>query len=278
MKNPLPDHEPDTVLVALMNNPADFRLLKEKGWYRIPVGRHAPRIVRDGSVQQIAFYQTKAFKNDPFTIRWYGEVSNIREVTRLELFPDTPSNHKKINRRYYQLFVRNLRPLEKPIRSHRPRRLLFIPTSAKKFYGAMLQPQPEINQLFNESPLEDLLFNRLIKERIYPERQYVVENGSKKWRLDFAVFCKTTNLDIETDGMQYHYSTTAQKLYDNTRNNDLHSKEWKALRFPTHEITDEMDTVISKIKTAIDNHGGLQSLSDPKFFTYTIRSKQGRLF
>ena len=265
-------------MVVLMNNALDFAILQQEHWYRIPVSKKAPLIVRDGTVKYLAFYHTKAFKDFPCTIQWYAEVIGITQVTRAQLFPNEPAGHKKAGKNYYKIQVADLKPLPKPIFSHRPRRILFIPTTETKFFGTMQLDYPEINHLYNDSPLEDILFQRLVDARIYPERQFRVDYHRKKYVLDFAIFCKTKNLNVECDGMTYHYATTGQRLSDNDRNNELTSHKWAVLRYPTAELTDNMDNVLHSIKQTVDGYGGVADPKQPEQFYYVSDQRQMRLF
>ena len=67
---------PNTFLVALMNNKPDFLIAQNEHWYRIPTDK-APKNLREGIVQYIAFYQTKVFNNDKHIIRYYGKVKKV---------------------------------------------------------------------------------------------------------------------------------------------------------------------------------------------------------
>ncbi|WP_375559919.1 DUF559 domain-containing protein [Bernardetia sp. OM2101] len=92
----------NNVLVALMNNKKDFLIAQEKGWYRIPV-KSAPKNIRDTTiVKYLAFYQTKVFGAEKYTIKWYAEIKNIKRVLRKELFEDEPQNSKS-NKEYYKI-------------------------------------------------------------------------------------------------------------------------------------------------------------------------------
>ena len=270
---------PNTVLVAIMNQPADFLILQQQGWYRIPVStKMLPEIIRNRSVRYLAIYQTKKFKQGGCTIEWYGEVANITIAPRAALFPHESQRHPKANRMYYKIQVVNLRRLPRPIVSHRPRRILFIPTTEEKFFGAARLEIPEINHLFNDSPLENLLYQRLLDARIFAERQYEHQQRGRRYRLDFAVFCKHKNLNIECDGMTYHYATTEQKLADNERNNHLTSDKWSVLRYPTRQLTNEMDSVMGEIKRTVDEYGGVQDPNDGKHYYYVSDNDQLSLF
>lgn len=271
----------NTVLIALMNSPTDFLLVQKEGWYRIPKMERTPKMVKDGTIKYIAFYHTSVFKKEKYSIKYYAKVINIKLATRRELFPNEPLNHPKAGKVYYKIQMEQLLPLVKPIISHRPRRITFIPTSEKKFFHTIQLKEPEINFLFNDSPLENLLHQKLIDNRIFPERQYFLHDKNKEnnWILDFALFCKNTNINIECDGMTYHYKTEAQKLYDNQRNNDLNSKGWTVLRYPTMDLQEKMEETLSKIKTTIDKNGGVQDPKNKRSYYYVIDTDaQLRLF
>lgn len=147
-------------LVAILNDPAALEILREQGWYRVPVStapkRWPPRL--------LAFYQTKVFGDEAYAVRYYGSVREIREVSRAELFPyETPN--PKSGKRYHQVFLDDLRVLPQPIVSRRWRRIVFIPTTLEKFWLA-----EEINDLFDDSPLENRLWAELKALRADAER------------------------------------------------------------------------------------------------------------
>src|SRR5206468_3446257 len=98
----------------------------------------------------IAFYQTKVFGAEAFAINYYARVLDIREAFRRELVPDE-QKHPHAADRYHQMLLGPLQRLPAPIRSRRWRRIVFIRTTWRKFNVAA-----EINELYDESPLEDL--------------------------------------------------------------------------------------------------------------------------
>src|SRR5258706_169907 len=114
-------------LVAILNNLADMRILRERLWYRIPV-ESAPK---RWPPKWLGFYQTKVFRNEAFSVRYFGKVREIRRVRRKELFPEEFPNIKS-EREYYQVFLERLEQRESPIVSYRMRRIVFIPTTWRK--------------------------------------------------------------------------------------------------------------------------------------------------
>ncbi len=169
------------VLIALMNNRSDFRIAQEDRWYRIPV-KSAPENVRDGSIRYLAFYHTKIFGDQAFSVRWYGEVHRITVARRRELFPG-------------------------------------------------LQGDPKA------------------------EREY----------LDFALFCRERNIDVECDGDEFHSKIEDVKR-DKKRNNLLESLGWAVLRFTTDDIRHNLREVITQTKATVNRYGGLQYADEPGVF------------
>ena len=240
------------ILVAIVNNLEDMRLAREAGWYRIPVasvrkwlhGRWPPR--------WLAFYQTKVFGPEAYAINYYAVVRSTRIASRTDLLPDTPRNHPKANRRYYQLLLDDLQPLPEPIVSRRLRRIVFIPTTFEKFEAA-----EEINDLWDESPLEDRLWAIFKRAQIRAERQYPVEIENRFYLLDFAIFCSQGKVDIETDGDTWHSDPERIPL-DNQRDTALVSRGWYVMRFNTTQIHERpVDYCVSKVMTTINRLGGL---------------------
>lgn len=243
----------NTVLIAIVKEPSDFQILWHEGWYRIPV-EHAPEMVRDGAIQYLGFYFPGNFGEQAYSIRWYGKVRKIERAGRKQLFPAESPSHPKANRSYYQIFIEELLPLPAPILSQYPRGLIFAPTTEARFFNL---PEPDINQVFNASPIEDLLWERLRREKIPAERQVDFMAGGKYWVLDFAIFCQTQPLAIECDGDTWHTSASQVK-YDKHRDNLILSAGWTLLRYTTDDLTKEMDRTIFQIKDNIERLGGLK--------------------
>jgi very-short-patch-repair endonuclease len=235
------------VLVAIMNNKTDFRILQEQGWYRIPVASAPKR----WPPKWLAIYQTKVFRKEAYAVRYYGRVRAIQVVRRRELFPNEFPNPKS-DRRYYQLHLDSLERLGNPIFSRRWRRIVFIPTTWQKFIQAA-----EINDLYDESPLEDRLWAELRRLEIRAERQWHLKVERSHYFLDFAVFCQKGKIDIETDGDTYHIQRERVQQ-DNRRHNHLQSAGWRVLRFNGKQIRQAMaEYCMPEITEMITTLGGL---------------------
>jgi hypothetical protein len=121
----------ETVLVALMNSPADLRRAREEGWYRIPVAR-APRPLAS---DYVAFYLTSAFAEQRWAVRYFAEVLRYELRRRLELLPDEPA-HPRAQEWYYCLRLGPLQELEPALPAQRLRRFSFVRTTMAQLRGA----------------------------------------------------------------------------------------------------------------------------------------------
>jgi len=240
------------VLVGIINHPRELALVKEERWYRIPVIQAKKWINNRWPPDFLAFYHTKSIEGQPYGIYYYAPVSNLREVRRRELFPNE-KNNPKAEHLYYRLEFGDVRPLERPILSRRWRRIVFIRTTWEKFIGAA-----EINDLFDESLLEDRLWAELKRRQIEAERQYFVTVSGHDYALDFAIECKKGNLNIETDGDTWH-SQRERIPKDNQRDNDLELGGWSLLRFNTLQLNERMtDYCVPAIAKKVQALGGLK--------------------
>ncbi len=239
------------VLVAIVKDQRDFEIAREQCWYRIPVDSAHKFLKNRWPPQWLAFYQTKKFAGEAYAVNYYAPVLAIREAYREQLFPDEPPNSKS-GKRYYQLLLKPLQRLAKPILSRRRRRIVFIPTTAEKFFNAF-----EINDLYDGSPLEDRLWAELKRQRLWAERQEDVKVNNRNYKLDFAIHCCKGKIDVETDGDTYH-ADLKKTIADNLRNNDLASVGWQILRFSTRHIQEEMlEYCTPIINRTVEYLGGL---------------------
>lgn len=239
------------VLVAILNNEEDLEILKKDLWYRIPVSSANKWLRKRWPPDWLAFYQTKAFGEEKYSVKYYGKVKEIKEAFRYELFPNEGRN-PKTDRLYYKITLSSLERLRKPIRSNRGRRLVFIPTTLAKFLKAM-----EINDLFDESKLEDRLWTEFRKMKIAAERQMFVRAGGQFHALDFALYCENGKIDVETDG-DYWHSNRERAATDNLRDNGLKTKGWEVLRFNGDQINNSLrEYCLPTINSNVRKLGGV---------------------
>jgi very-short-patch-repair endonuclease len=239
--------EPNRVLVALMNNFADWAILHQQLWYRIPV-ESAPEIVRKDEIEYLAFYHSSEFEDEglKWQIKTYGKVKRITQVSRQELFPTEPPGGKKAKKRYFKIELEGLKELSTPIVSTRGRRLVFVPTSKSKFFEAK-----NINTLFNDSPVEDFFYQQLQEKNISAERQWRVDVSEDKFYVvDFAIFCDNRNIAVECDGDRYHQDESQVKK-DKKRDRELLKNGWFTVRYPAQEIVNYTNQTIANLEDII---------------------------
>jgi len=222
--------------------------IQEERWYHIPV-ESAPK--NAPLVEYLAFYFPKVFGVDyRYKVSYYAEVLKVEVAKRIELFPEEPE-HERAQKDYYQFHLGQIKELPKPIPSKRWRRIVHIPTSREKLFTA-----EEINDLYDTSPLEEKMYQEMKKRKIETERQVFVKVGGKTYCLDFGIFCKKGNIDLECDGERYHILPEALAK-DRKRNNQLTSFGWRVLRFSGKEISRAILDCFKIIERTIFNLGGL---------------------
>lgn len=233
------------VLVGIVTRKKDWAILKEEGWYRIPV-KSAP--VQLERIRYLAFYQTKVFDAEKWAVNYYARVKEIKTVRRIELLPDEP-NHPRAQEWYYRIAIYELRRLPHPIPSRRWRRIIFIPTTLERLLRAK-----EINELYHTSPIEEKLYRALERAGLAPERQFYVGKGG--YLLDLAVFCKMGKIDVECDGARYH-SGRKKAEQDRQRDNYLTALDWRVLRFSGREINRNLNGCLRIIERVVEKLGGV---------------------
>ena len=174
-------HPADKILVAIMNNRRDLEIARTERWYRIPV-RHAPPYIDD--VQWLAFYQTRVFGDEKWSINYYAELRGHELATRRQLLPDEP-DHPRADQRYYKLQLGPLLKRPRPIISRRWRRITFFYTTGDRFQAA-----EEINDLFISGPAAQGLYVTLKEAGLAPERHYTIREGNAVYQVEMAIPCR----------------------------------------------------------------------------------------
>ena len=239
------------VLVAILNSPRDMVLARDQHWYRIPVSSVRKWLRARWPPKWLAFYQTKVFGSEAYAVHYYARVIDVRRVYRRELFPEEGDEERR-RRRYYKIMLEPLQKLERPIQSRRWRRIVFVPTTWRKFVSAV-----EINDLYDESPLEDILWSGLKSWRIPAERQRLVTVNRENFFLDFAIYCGHGKLDVETDGDTWH-ANPERSGEDNLRDNSLKTVGWNVVRFNTQRIREEHTSYcLPTIAKVVNGLGGV---------------------
>lgn len=177
----------DRVLVAYVPEPADFTIIREEGWYRIPQ-RHMPKGLY---AEYFAFYFGRKFGPEKWAIHYYAPQQGYELVTRRDLLPDQP-DHPRAGDLYYKVQLGPLQKLSRPIVSLRWRRITFIHTTWDRFQDAQ-----EINDLFVEGgDYVDRLYATLKDKGIRSERNYEIKEGGELYKVPLAIFCQNGRIDI----------------------------------------------------------------------------------
>ena len=223
--------QPDSsVLVAVMNARRDFDLARDQHWYRIPQ-KTAPKFFPPDFV---AFYCTKSFGVDAFSVRWYAQVRGHELLARRELLP-AEARHPRANEAYYKLQLGPLLELPHPIPSKRWRRLTFVLTTGERLFSAW-----EINDLILGPHEQDVMWRALKEAGIAAERGYVIREARARYHVDLAVPCVNGDIGIV---IQDRKPRTA---YANV------------LHFTPHQVTAHTAQCVESVKQAIRRYGGVQ--------------------
>ena len=239
-------------LVGIVPRKELWPRIQTERWYHIPV-ESAPKNAL--AAEYLGFYFPKAFgEQEQYKVSYYANVVGVETKKRIELFPNEPE-HKRAMKDYFKFCLGSIKELPNPIPSRRGwRRIVHIPTSLEKLLNAQ-----EINDLWETSPLEEKMYSEMKKREIETERQYYVKTGGQWYCLDFGVFCRKGNIDIECDGERYHILPDALTR-DRKRNNQLTSYGWRVLRFFGKEINHSLQDCFKTIERTISNLGGLAQI------------------
>lgn len=235
-------------LVGIVPRKNLWDIIQKQRWYHIPV-RSAPE--NAGFAEYLGFYFPKIFgETMRYKVNFYAQVKKVDIVKRIQLFPEE-KEHLRANQDYYHFHLGKIKELPKPIPSLRWRRIVHIPTSCEKLFTA-----EEINDLYDTSPLEEKMYLEMKKREIPAERQFYVKVEGRFYCLDFGIFCKKGNIDVECDGEKYHILSEALTK-DRERNNELTSFGWSVLRFTSKLINQSINNCFTKIERTIGHLGGI---------------------
>lgn len=174
------------ILVVLLNNRRDLEIARVLGWYRIPL-RSAPKVI---AVDYLAFYQTAAFREERWQIRWIAPVRGHELTTRLELLRDEP-DHPRARQEYFKVQIGPLMDLPRPIPAANWRRITFLYTT-----GEYLMQAETISDLVVKSDERPVLWQAL-RERANQAQSYTT---GKEPDLDLDPMLLAALLGIQETG------------------------------------------------------------------------------
>lgn len=223
-------------LVAVVTNDTDLQRFAEEGWYRIPA-RAVGRTLAADALQQtstLALYQTGAITAGlPSAIELWGEVAQVLPKLRRELLPNEP-DHPAADELYHLVRVAQVRRLERPIVSRRPRRVTFIRTTREKLLAAT-----DINDLVIGTDAEERLWKSL--ENLEAERKYFMRVSDVMMEVDFALFeqGKTVGIIVALD------EPTATDARESA------TDAWRILRFSPNRLQSDLAGCLQEIMALV---------------------------
>ncbi|MDO8425837.1 MAG: DUF559 domain-containing protein [bacterium] len=233
------------VLVAVLRRCRDLELLLTRRWYRIPVTNAPAR-----AYAYLAFYQpASAFGVRGQCIRYYARVRSHARVQRIQLLPDEPE-HPGAREWYDCVRVDTVRQLQHPVRNITPRRVTFGFTTLHR-----LRTAQDFLQLYNVAPIEQLVEDGLRRAGIVAIPQQTITEGARRYRLDFAVPCRSGAVAIECDNIASHRSP-AQRARDARKDTFLRARGWMIVRLPEDRILQDLPSCIARIRSAMRQCGG----------------------
>lgn len=245
------------VLVGVLKRKKDLEILLRERWYRVPV-RYAPK----KPFGYLAVYQPAFFGREGKCIRHYARVLNQETLPRKKILPNEISD-PRAEALYIKITVSPPRALTHPIRNTAPRRVSFGFTTI----GRLLTSK-NLLELYNIPPTEEIVRKAFLETGIRAVNQHYVSLGEKssrkpfnkvqgkRYRLDFAIFCKNGKIAVECDNRKAHKGRR-QKKYDEAKDVALRGAGWHVVRLSEHDITFELKKHITIIKQTVESLGGL---------------------
>lgn len=229
------EEEDARVLVVVMNNQRDFAIARDEGWYRIPVNRAPQQVGAD----YLAFYMTRVFGGERWTIPYLASVLRYRLVRRRDLLPEE-ADHPRADEWYYKVELGPMRRLPRPIPSRRFRRVTFIPTTLERLLNA-----EEINDLWLHTDVQEQL-HAAFKERYLPvEYHYTVAEGEGPYEADVAIPC--------VDG-----GVAIQLGRGRGESPDIFGEGWDVLHIPPERALEDLESAVERVLDEVREHGGVR--------------------
>lgn len=162
----------DRVLVGVINRKRDLETARNAHWYRIPEAR----LKRGFHADYLAFFLSRAFKEQNGGIHYYAEVKGYELVYRRWLLPDQP-DHPRADEKYYKVALGDLIQKQPPVLNPTRRTITFVFTTWDRFIHAH-----EISHLYSQADYYvDRVYNALRREGYRPNRLWEVENRLSRY-------------------------------------------------------------------------------------------------
>ncbi len=232
------------VLVGVLKGKRDLEILRREHWYRIPAARIPGR-----RFTHLAFYQPAIFGREGKSMRYYARVRQSRTLLRKELLP-RERTHPNAGEYYVRLRVGAIKRLARPIKNILPRRVSFGFTTLRQLRAAK-----NILQVYGVAETESMIQAALRRAGIPNVAQYYVSDGRKRYRLDFAVFCKKGRIALECDNRKAH-SGARQVEKDRVKDAFLRARGWRVMRLKEDRIISDPDSCARGVRRAVRLLGG----------------------
>ena len=243
MKGEITSRQRGQVLIGILKDRRDLALLLKKRLYRIPVS-HTPRRPFD----YLGFYQTAAFGRTGQCIRYIAPVLGRIRAKRKDILGGEPG-YPRANDLYWFYRVGKPMRLPSPIRNIGPRRFTFAYTTLRHLFESH-----DILEVFGVPPIERMMQDIFAKSGIPVLPEFTMSAGIKRYRLDFACFCRNGGLAIECDGEEFH-NHPIQAKYDRTKDARLRKLGWTVLRLTEREIVRSPGACLKRVKAVVKKLG-----------------------
>jgi hypothetical protein len=177
----------DRVLVGVINRKRDLAIAQAEGWYRIPQ-RRMPRGI---NAEYIAFFLSRAFKEQNGGIYYYAERKGLELAYRKDLLPKE-ANHPRANDTYYKVQVSDLVEKQPPVMNPTRRTISFIYTTWDRFVHAK-----KVSDLYSQDDyFVDRIYHALRDRGVYSDRIWGAEyaGGAPELR----ILCEKGSVNAST--------------------------------------------------------------------------------
>lgn len=232
------------VLIGILKDRRDLGILLTRRWYRIPVS-HTPRRTFD----YLAFYQNSNFGKTGQCIRYIAPVLGKFRAKRGKMIPNEP-RHPRVDESYWFYRVGKPMLLPNPVRNLGPRRITFAYTSLRHLFESH-----DILEVFGVPPIELMMQKEFAAAGIPALPEFTMSAGKKRYRLDFAIFCRNGALAIECDGEEFH-NHPVQARYDRAKDARLRKLGWTVLRLGEKEIVRSPAKCLNRVNALVRRLGG----------------------
>ncbi|MEK9180047.1 MAG: DUF559 domain-containing protein [Patescibacteria group bacterium] len=235
------------VLVGVLKTKRDLDILLLEKWYRVPE-KYAPT----KHFKYLAFYEPATFDRRAKRIRYYARVLGYRMATRGDLLPGE-TGHPMAREPYLRFRIGKIKKLRHPIKNIVPRRISFGFTTLKR-----LLTSKNILELYDVASTEQIIGDLLKHTGLQMTAQHNIAIDKKRFRIDFALFCRRGKVAIECDNKKAH-SRKQQRKKDREKDRMLRHAGWRVIRLQEKDIIERPSWCLAKITKIVRHLGGQQN-------------------